>query len=285
MMRLLEWTTSYFKSRGSDCARLDAEVLLAEARQCERIRLYTMFDDVPNEQERAAFREMVRRRGQGTPVAYLVGHKEFYSMAFRVDENVLIPRAETEHVIIEALDHIKQLPLDERDTPLHIADIGTGSGAIAVTLAKHCPAAIVTAVDLSEDALRIAKWNADKHEVTEQVTFLHGDLMGPVTTPVDVLCSNPPYISEKEYEALDPQVRDHEPRLALLAGDDGKELILRLRDQAAEKVVQGGKVIIELSPMIASACRDDFEAHPAFTDVHLVKDLSRLDRLLIAARA
>ncbi|MEM9586765.1 MAG: peptide chain release factor N(5)-glutamine methyltransferase, partial [Planctomycetota bacterium] len=129
VLRLLEWTTNFFKTKGSTAARLDAEVLLAHARDCARIELYTSFGEVPDEEQLVAFREMVRRRAEGTPVAQLVGYREFYSLRFRVDDRVLIPRPETEHLVTEALDHIKSI---DRDDTVHIADIGTGSGAIAI---------------------------------------------------------------------------------------------------------------------------------------------------------
>ncbi len=154
VLRLLQWTTEFFKQRNSESPRLDAEVLLAHARDCSRIELYTAFGDVPEEQQRVAFREMVRRRGEGMPVAQLVGYREFYSLRVRVDEHVLIPRPETEHLVIEALDCAKAMNVTDR--PLQIADIGTGSGAIAVTLAKNLSSAEITAVDQSAAALRIA---------------------------------------------------------------------------------------------------------------------------------
>src|SRR6056297_3255207 len=129
VLRLRQWTTDFFKKRGSESARLDAEILLAHARNCTRIELYTAFAEVPDDEQRIAFRELVRRRGEGAPVAQLVGYREFYSLKFRVDENVLIPRPETEHLVIEALDAAKAM--DCSDRPLQIADIGTGSGVIA----------------------------------------------------------------------------------------------------------------------------------------------------------
>lgn len=134
VLRLLEWTTAYFKKRGFDSPRLDAEVLLAEARGCSRIELYTAFNSEPDDAVREAYRELVRRRGEGQPVAYLVGHKEFYSIEMRVSEAVLIPRPETEHLVIEVLDRIKDLRAKRSNdgAKFRIVDVGTGSGAIAV---------------------------------------------------------------------------------------------------------------------------------------------------------
>ena len=157
VLRLLEWTTNFFRSKGSDSPRLDAEILLAHARSCSRVELYTAYASEPSEEERVAFREMVRRRGSGMPVAQIVGYREFYSLSFRVSEATLIPRPETEHLVVEALDCMKQLPESESDYAC--VDIGTGSGAIAVTLAKHLSNTRWTATDISVPALEIATWN------------------------------------------------------------------------------------------------------------------------------
>src|SRR5947208_7672927 len=144
VLRLLTWTTDYLKSNGSASPRLDAEVLLAHARGCERIMLYAAFDQVIDESTRAKFRELVKRRAEGVPVAYLVGKREFYSLSFRVTPDVLIPRPETEFVVVAVLDALKEI-----QNPL-VADVGTGSGAIAVAIAKHAPLAKVVATDISQ---------------------------------------------------------------------------------------------------------------------------------------
>ena len=282
VLRLLEWTTEFFNKRGSESARLDAEVLLAHARGCSRIELYTAFAEVPDEEQRVAFREMVRRRGEGTPVAQLVGYREFYSLQFRVNHNVLIPRPETEHLVIEALDRAKAMSSNQS---LQIADVGTGSGAIAVTLAKHLPKAQLTAIDQSTEALKIAKWNAEKHEVDSQVTFVESDLLAAVSTPdkFDIICSNPPYVSEAEYDQLPPTVRDFEPREALVSGPDGTELIKRLLGESYSRLNSGGRLIIELSPMIADACAELVEQISELDDLRFIKDLAGHKRILSVA--
>mgnify|MGYP003673282885 FL=1 len=284
VLRLLEWTTNFFKSRGSESPRLDAEVLLAHARDCARIELYTAFSEVPTEEQRVAFREMIRRRGEGTPVAQLVGYREFYSLRFRVDENVLIPRPETEHLVIEALDVAKAMKISDR--PIRVADVGTGSGAIAITLAKNIKNAEITAIDLSEAALKIATWNAEHLKVTDSVRFVHSDLFDSVTEPAtfDIICSNPPYVSESEYEQLDPTVRNHEPREALVAGIDGMDIIKRLLETAPQRLEIGGRLIIEISPMIAELCEELVEVTPTLGDLRFIKDLSGQRRIISMAR-
>lgn len=284
VLRLLQWTTEFFQKRGSDSARLDAEVLLAHARDCSRIELYTAFEEEPNEEQRTAFRELVRRRGEGTPVAQLVGYKEFYSLRFRVNEHTLIPRPETEHLVIEALDCAKNIR--PADRPLNVADVGTGSGAIAVAFALHCPNAQVVATDLSEPALEVARWNAEKHGVADRIKWVHSDLLADVAEPetFDLICSNPPYVSETEYEQLDRSVRDHEPRTALVAGEDGTEVIKRLMGESYARLNPGGRLIIELSPMIADACAELAEQISELGEPRFIKDLAGHRRILSLER-
>jgi release factor glutamine methyltransferase len=279
VLRLLQWTTDFFKRRGSDSPRLDAEILLAHARDCSRIELYTAFEEEPDETQRTAFRELVRRRGEGTPVAQLVGYKEFYSLRFRINEHTLIPRPETEHLVIETLDCVKAMEVSDR--PLRIADIGTGSGAVAIAIAVHLPSAEITAVDTSEQALEIARWNAEQHQVADRIRFIESDLLAEVDSPehFDLICSNPPYVSEAEYAELDRSVRDFEPRGALVAGESGTEVIKRLLTESAGRLVAGGRLILELSPMIADECEQLAEHLGDFTETRFVKDLAGHKRI------
>ncbi|MEM7474488.1 MAG: peptide chain release factor N(5)-glutamine methyltransferase [Planctomycetota bacterium] len=251
--RLLTWTTEYLEKHGSQSARLDAEVLLSHALGCQRIQLYTTFDEEPSEEAKTAFREMVRRRAEGTPVAYLVGYKEFYSDTFDVNPDVLIPRPETEHLVVEALDRAKELLAEDANRELKIADVGTGSGIIAVTLAKQLPNCQVIAIDKSAAALELAERNAKKLDVPEsQIQFLQSDLLSELSpaTQFDLIISNPPYVSEAEYAALDNTVRNFEPEMALVAGPDGSELIVELMRQSVKLLNPEGYFIVEASPML-----------------------------------
>jgi release factor glutamine methyltransferase len=311
VLRLLSWTTDFFRQRGSDSPRLDAEVLLAHSLGCSRIELYTAFGSEPSGPQRQTFRELVRRRGEGVPVAYLVGHREFYSLRLGVTPAVLIPRPETEHLVTLALDHAKSLaptgsartgtPADNAVAqcppptptlrPLKIADVGTGSGAIAVALAKHLPAVypggcLITAIDLSPDALDVARGNARDHGVDPQIEFVQGDLLDklPAGSDFDMILSNPPYVSRGEYADLEPTVRDHEPKMALLAGERGTEIIARLIDQAASRLRPGGLLAIELSPMIAKDCSALVAADGHFHEPKLIRDLGGNQRIVTAIR-
>jgi release factor glutamine methyltransferase len=285
VLRLLKWTTEFFDKRDSDSPRLDAEVLLAHALDCSRIELYTAFAEIPGNEQRIAFRELVQRRGEGMPVAQLVGYREFYALRIRVDENVLIPRPETEYLVIEALDRAKAMNVSER--PLRIADIGTGSGAIAVALAKHFENLEITAVDLSPAALRIAIWNAEQHQVDARIQFLESDLLAAVDSPgqFDIICSNPPYVSEPEFTQLARSVRDFEPRGALVAGATGTEVIDRILRESPDRLRPGGRLILEISPMIADACEALAASNDAFTDLRFIKDLAGHRRIFSLERS
>ena len=289
VLRLLTWTTDYLKQHGSDSPRLDAEVLLAHARGCERIMLYAAFDQVVADDVRATFRDLVKRRAEGTPVAYLVGQREFYSLPLRVTPDVLIPRPETELVVVETLEAIAQSSKFQvqGSKSCEVCDVGTGSGAIAIAVAKHAPDCRVTAIDSSPAALAIARENAAAHGVSERIEFVQGDLLGglPAEPRFAVIASNPPYVSDSEFEKLAPSVKNHEPRLALVAGPQGTEVIERLIPQAAERLLPGGWLVIELSPMIAQRVVDLIAADGHYEPATLVKDLAGLPRVVKARRS
>lgn len=278
---LLEWTTNYLRQHGADSPRLDAEVLLAEALGCPRIQLYAAFGDVPSEDVRTAFRELVRRRAEGTPVAYLVGRREFYSLSFRVTPDVLIPRPETEFLVIRLLD--MAVPANSM---WDIADVGTGSGVIAVCAAKWLPACRVAAIDVSRKALEVAAANAADHAVGDRIEFMESDLFAaaPAGRTFEFIVSNPPYVAEHEVAGLSRDVRDFEPRSALVSGPQGTETIARLIEQSADRLKPGGWLLTEISPQLEAAVREllsrdaRYELHPT------VKDLAGLARVIQARK-
>ena len=239
--RLLEWTTGRFKERGIDSPRLEAEILLACALGIRRIDLYVRHDQIVDDAGRARFRDMVRRRQEGCPTAHIVGKKEFYSLDFAVSPATLIPRPDTELLVDEALRQAK--PLME---PL-IADIGTGTGCVAVALAHRLPKARIVAVDISPEALETARGNATRLGVADRVDFRLGDLLAPLAgLRPDLIVSNPPYIPTNDIAGLDPGVRDHEPALALDGGPDGLRVIERLAEQALSLLAPGGRLLVEI---------------------------------------
>jgi len=278
--RLLTWTATWLTERGSDTPRLDAEVLLAHVRSCQRILLYTAFDQVVPEAERARFRELVRRRGAGEPVAYLVGSREFFSLPLEVSSAVLVPRPETEGLVVRVLDLCRSA-----EAP-RIVDVGTGSGAVAIALAKNLPRAQVTATDLSAAALEVARANARRYGLAERIVFHEGDLLAApaVAGPWDVIVSNPPYVREDEVAALPRDVREHEPRGALVAGPRGVEVIERLAAQAADRLVPGGWLVLEAGPGVAAEVERILDGMSSLERAPTLKDLAGLPRVFQARR-
>lgn len=278
--RLLTWTTDFLRGKGADSPRLDAEVLLAHARGCQRIELYTSFEEEPAEEVRTVFRELVQRRAEGAPVAYLVGHREFFSLSFQVTPDVLIPRPETEQLVVRTIDLSKSLAVS------HIADVGTGSGILAICCAKHIPNSQVTALDISPAALEVAAANSKKHGVSDRIEFLQSDLMAGCKADAhfDLIVSNPPYISTAEMAALDGNVRNHEPHLALDGGAEGTEVIERLIPQAAQRLNPGGWLLIEVSPHNAERVEALVSAAEGITLHDTICDLASHPRVVQAQR-
>jgi release factor glutamine methyltransferase len=279
--RLLQWTADFLKKHGSETALLDTQLLLAEAMGCKKIDLYARFEEEPSESVRTRFRELVKRRSEGEPVAYLMGRKEFYSLDFRVTPDVLIPRPETEHLVVALLDLAKPKVL-----PRSIADVGTGSGIIAVCAAKNLPAAKVTAIDISPAAIAIARENAEKHGVASRIEFLESDLLAavPVEQKFDIIASNPPYVADAELENTRPDVKHYEPNVALVAGPAGTEVIERLVPQASDRLNAGGYLLMEISPMIDEKVRVIVQNHGGFELSPTIKDLARLPRIVQARK-
>jgi len=283
--RLLTWTTDWLKARGSESPRLDAEVLLAWVRGCPRIALYTAFDVPVGDDERARFRALVKRRGDGEPVAYLVGSREFFSLPFAVSPAVLVPRPETEGLVIRALD-LCQAAVQAGVARPRILDVGTGSGAIVITLAKRLPQAECVATDISAQALAVARDNAQRHAVAERVDFVECDLLADprAAGPWHLIVSNPPYVREDEFESLPRDVRLHEPRTALVAGPTGVEVIGRLVVAAAEQLVAGGWLLVEVGPATAAAAEELVAAQAGLVPAATIKDNAGLPRIVQARR-
>ena len=282
--RLLDWTTDYLKSNGSDTARLDAEVLLANVRKCQRIMLYTAYDEVATDDARAAFRDLVRRRAEGEPVAYLVGYREFFSLDFKVDASVLVPRPETEYIVTTLIDLAKERA-SELPAP-RILDIGTGSGILAVCGAKHVESASLVATDICPKALQIAKANAEKHDVADRIEFVASDVFSnlPADQMFDFIISNPPYIATSD-STVEANVTKHEPNIALFAGDDGLGVIRRIVAESATRLNADGYLIMEIGETQSETVKDLLLATGDFGEPNLVKDQAGLPRVVVAQRS
>lgn len=277
--RLLAWTREFFERRGMDAPRLSAEILLAHALGCERIELYTRYERVPDEAARARFREHVRRAGEGEPIAYLIGYKEFFSLRFAVSPHVLIPRPETEMLVERTIAVVR----GSEGRLRRILDVGTGSGCIAVSLARHLPDAEICASDVSPEALAVARENAERHAVGQRIELRQGDLLAPWADaePFDVIVSNPPYVATGEAESLEASVRDHEPHAALFAGPDGLALIRALIADAPGRLRPGGRLLIEIGHRHAGAVRGLLDAG-GWTGIVCYKDFAQHERVACA---
>lgn len=238
VLKILQWTAGYFADKQIDSARLDAELLLAATLDLDRVGLYVNFERPLDAVELAAFHERVRRRAQREPVQYILGETEFWSLGFNVCPAVLVPRADTEVLVEEALTRI--------EGSARVLDVGTGSGAIAIALAHEKPEVLITALDCSEPALDVARSNARHNGVEQRVTCLAGDLASLPAGPFEMIVSNPPYIPSGDWQQLMPEVRDYEPRLALDGGDDGLEAYRHLAIQVRQVLVPGGWLLVEV---------------------------------------
>lgn len=276
--RLLTWTADYLKRRGSESPRLDAEVMLAHVLQWPRVQLYTHFTDEVEESPRGRFRDLVRRRVEGAPVAYLVGRKEFYSLAFEVSPAVLIPRPESEFVVVEFLAVTKNVE------SLRAVDVGTGSGCLAVASAYRNPGAHFIAIDISEQALALARKNADQHAVADRIDFRLGDCLGPVANagPFDAVISNPPYIPTGQIEHLEIGVRDYEPRTALDGGPSGLEMVARLIEESVPLLKRGGHLILEIGTDQEKPVRSLVEAQKVLRLAPTIHDHAQHPRVIRA---
>lgn len=252
VLKILKWTTDYFAGKGIDSARLEAELLLAATLELDRVGLYVNFERPLDSAELSAFRERVRRRALREPLQYILGEAEFWSLTFKVNPAVLVPRADTEILVEEALKRI--------DGAARVLDVGTGSGAIAISMAHEKAEIQVTALDCSEPALAVARSNASSLGLKERIDFLTGDLAMLPSGPFELIVSNPPYIPSSDWEKLMPEVRDHEPRLALDGGDDGLHAYRLLAGQAGHLLTPGGWLLVEVGIDQATLVGDLFES-------------------------
>lgn len=278
--KLLRWTSGYFEDQDvTETPRLDADLLLGKVLELDRVQLYARSDQPVSEEERTEFRQLVKRRVAGEPVAYLVGHREFWGLEFSTDDRALIPRPETERLVEAALD---RLPEDES---IRVADVGTGTGAVAVALADERPAWEMLATDVSSEALELAAQNVEHHGFGDRIELLEGDLLDAVPEdwrPVDAVVANLPYVPAGDRGDVMIDVRDHEPDQALFAGDGGVETIGRLIDQADEALAGDGWLMLEIAHDQGEHVRSMLEG---WEGVDVVEDYGGHDRVVVAEHA
>ncbi len=262
---------------GSEEASLEAELLLAHALNTDRTHLYQRLRDELTPQAESAFDALLQRRLAHEPTAYILGHKEFYGLEFEVTPDAIIPRPETETLVELVLDCARSASARE----MRIADIGVGCGAIAVALAVNLSETEIIAIDISREALALARRNAGRHTVADRIRFLEGDLMEPLDAPVDVIVANLPYVRTSDLEAAPPEINEHEPRLGLDGGLDGLRLIERLLRDAPPHLKPGGALLAEIGEQQGEATRTlAADAFP-HARVEVKQDLSGMDRVLV----
>lgn len=276
--KLLDWTTGYFEKHQIDNPHLEAEILLAHALNAERIKLYIDFEKEPDRKALDAFKGFIVRRAKREPAAYITGSKQFMSLNFKVSPDVLIPRPETELLIENAIELIKKI-----DGKAAMLDIGTGSGAIAVSLAKFTDNAEITATDISEKALEIASANAQTHKVDGRIKFVRADLYPPENIKFDIIVSNPPYIKTADIKGLQPEIRSFEPVSALDGGADGLDHYRRIIGKAGNYLKEDGVLLLEIGADQAKDVIGIVNDTLKPKSVVVKKDLSGLDRVVIAS--
>ena len=283
VLHLVRWSSAWLGERGVERPRLDVELMLADALGFERLRLYLEFDRPLVETELAAFRARLRRRAAREPLQYILGRTGFRELQLRTDARALVPRPETEELVGAILAWA-----GERggDRSLSAVDVGTGTGAIALSLAVEGPFRTRVATDISSDALALAMENAAGTALPEGtgLEFREGSLFSPLRPGerFDVVVSNPPYVSEAEWAALQPEVRDWEPKLALTAGNTGLDLLEALVDQASHHLMPGGLLALELGVDQARIVVERIRERGEFADPRILKDLSGRDRMILA---
>lgn len=276
LVEVLTRTSDWFRQRGIPSPRMEAELLLAHLLGIDRVKVYLNFDRPMSDTELDTLRELVRRRGNREPLAWVMGVKEFYGRPFTVGPGVLVPRPDTETLVEVMLPHLD-------GDPVYVVDVGSGTGCIGLTLALERPGVRLYAVDLAEAALAATRQNVERHGLKDRVAVLRGDLLSavPAQRPVDWVVSNPPYIPSADLASLQPEVRDHEPRLALDGGADGLDPYRRLIPEAARRARCG--VALEVGAGQAPAVSALIAAENLQVSVH--RDLGGVERVVLGQRA
>ncbi len=276
----LQVATAYLKKRDIDSPRLTAELLLSYLLQKDKTYLYINYKKPLSKKTFLKYWDLIKRRAKKEPLAYILGKKEFWSLEFEVNPSVLIPRPETELLVEKGITLLKSV-----ENPI-ILEIGTGSGAIAISLAKELPNAIIYATDISKDAIEVAFRNALRHKVINRIKFIVGNIYDPIKEipKFHLIITNPPYISEKEYTRLPEEIKNWEPRIALYGGKDGLSVIKKIICKAHKFLHQGGYILMEIAPYQSSNITRLFKETGQYNLVQLLKDYSGLFRIAIACK-
>lgn len=276
ILNSIELSKEYLEKRNVESPRINAELLLAHILKCKRMDLYLKFDQPLKDDEVAEYRELIRRRGKREPVQYIIGSVEFYGLEFLVDRNVLIPRQETEHLVEEIINIYKS------HEKVKIIDVGTGSGNIAVSLAINLPNANINGIDKSNKAIEIAKQNAEKNSVINNLSFEPIDFISFAnlkSNKFDVVVSNPPYISLEEYDGLETELRDYEPKDALTDHNDGLSFYKLISEKSKNILRNNGKLFFEIGAGQSEKIKNIMTIN-GFGNISIVKDYQNIDRVI-----
>jgi len=301
IQKLLNWVTGYFTEKEIDSPRLSAEILLSHVLGLKRIELYTQFGKLVDKEQLGQLHALVKRAGQDEPVAYLTGKTEFYSLELNVTPACMIPRPETELLVERAIEFLRARTAEsatKQDGLISggthtgarfVCDLCTGSGCIAVAIATNFPGAHIIATDICDAALDVAAANVEKHHLKERITLLCGDLFDPLvpqldTSKFDLIVCNPPYVSAPEFEALERNVKDYEPKLALFAGDDGLDIYRRIIEKADLFLKPDAALMLEVGYAQGPAVTELLEQTGAFAEIRIEKDFHDNDRIVTAAK-
>ncbi|MGR3303386.1 MAG: peptide chain release factor N(5)-glutamine methyltransferase [Candidatus Scalindua sp.] len=284
---ILQWAIATLKEAEIDSPGINADTLLSFVLSCDRTKLYTNPDEIVNETDISRYKELVNERIRHVPLQYITHRVEFMSLDFFVDEHVLIPRPETEILVETVLNKAHDKQYSNRK--ITILDIGTGSGNIAVSLAKNLSNVEIYASDISQEALEIAKENVQRHKVVDKVHLLHGDLSGAFIGhidqgSIDFIVSNPPYVSESEWKNLEPELRDHEPREALVAGKDGLCFYIQIIRDAPDWLKPEGYLVVEIGETQAKTIIKLMESEGHYEDIEISNDLQGKERIISTMR-
>jgi release factor glutamine methyltransferase len=283
---LLKVTADYLKEKEIDSPRLTAEILLSHQLKTDRVNLYLNFDQPLTENEISGYRSLIKRRVLHEPIQYITGIQEFWSLDFMVDPQVIIPRPESELLVEQAVKRIGT-NFAKQSRPPRILDLGTGSGVLAISVAKELTQAQIWATDLSGGALSIARRNAEKHGVSDRIKFMYGDLWEPITNlnfTFDMIISNPPYVASEEYDDLAPEVRDYEPRLALDGHKGGMYFIEKILKGGPDYLSPGGWLIMEMAPDQTGKALLFAEQINGYGEKMRIKDYSHVYRVVLAQK-
>ena len=275
VLESLQLSTDFLEKKGIESARLNAELLLSEILKCKRLDLYLKFDQPLKENEVDIYREWIARRGKFEPLQYIIGNVEFYGLPFKVTPDVLIPRPETEILVEEVIKFCKD------KTGLKILDIGTGSGNIPIALSKNLNDADVTAIDISEKALSVARENAAANGVEEKIHFITADVKNYMSGhQFDILVSNPPYVSKEEYPILQIEIRNYEPMAAVTDSNDGLVFYRTIAERAKILLKSNGKIFLEVGKDQSKFVADILVKNN-FINIYFVKDYQQIDRVVV----